>query len=475
MAKLAKKFYIKLLKSVQILCIVYYAQIYKYAWYNMHMEERHRLVLIKQNPQWTDGSIDVPEFKRDLYKIIRKYMEYKQIIAVVGIRRVGKTVMIKQILKDLKTDKKNICYISFDDRDFQKYEIANDLIEYFIQNSDKNKKRYLFLDEIQKISNWQDLLKNLYDIEKNLKIVLSGSSSLELKKYKETLAGRILTFHMPIFTFMEFVRYHNMVDNASLKTIGRDYDLNFLSKKMLYHELFRKYLIKGAFPELIEIDDEDYIRKYISEVIEKILVDISNNIESGKVIELSNLITLLSKSTGRLFEINNLASVLKLNRNTVSKYIDLLEKSFLLKISYNYTKSVSKKLRTGKKGYIAHSSIPINILNYPFDISNIEGVDLGHLIETIVVGNLDNVNFWKHQNYEIDIILNKIPVEIKYQAKISKFDLKNVINYMETFKTNIGFVVTKDIMNIIKKDKKKIFLIPAWLFLLLDFNEIREG
>jgi predicted AAA+ superfamily ATPase len=68
----------------------------------------------------------------------------------------------------------------------------------------------VFLDEIQKLPNWADLLKTYYDIEENLKIFISGSASLEIKEYKETLAGRILTFYLTVISFKEFVRYFGM-------------------------------------------------------------------------------------------------------------------------------------------------------------------------------------------------------------------------------------------------------------------------
>lgn len=434
----------------------------------MHMEERHRLLLIKQNPQWTSEPIETPGFERFLLHVTEKYLKYKQILAIVGLRRVGKTVLLKQLMKKLNTDKSNICYISFDDRDFQKYETAYYLIEYFLQNSDREQIRYLFLDEIQKVPNWQDLLKTLYDIEKNLKIIISGSSSLELKQYKETLAGRIITFHMSILTFREFVCYNKLESEINYENLFRDYDLKFLNRKNLYENLFNKYVIKGAFPELLEIDDEEFIKKYILEVIDKVIADISKNIEPQKEGEISNLILLFCKSTARIFELNNLASTLKINRNTASRYVQILEKTFLIKTSFNYTKSIAKKLRIGKKGYIAHSSISIAALNYPHEIVNIEGSDFGHLVETVVVSNLDDFCFWRHQNYEVDILLkDKKPVEIKYQNQINISDAKAVVKCMEALKVKRGIVVTKSLLDKKTEGDNEILFIPAWLFLLI--------
>ena len=452
------------------------------------MQERHKRILIKQNPLWEKKKFAVPEFKRDEFGIIADYIRYKQIIAIVGLRRVGKTVLLKQIIKQLSThvNERNICYISFDDRDFQKYEMAEDLINYFLELSNTGKKRYLFLDEIQKVPNWNDLLKTVYEIEENLKIVVSGSSAMELKRYKETLAGRILTFHLPVFSFREFLRYMKQeyeigfnhdpeidfneikFNEINFKHLFREYDLKFLTKKERYLELFNTYLIKGAFPELLDIDDEEFIRRYLREsVINKVVADLSKQIDPNREDIAYELLRIFSKNTAGLFEMVTLSNTLNVNRNIVSNYVGLLEKSFLIKISYNYTKSVIKKARLSKKAYIAHPSIPISLLDYPVDIIQMEGYDMGHLVESVIVNHLEKTSFWRTpQKDEVDIVIKRnnevIPIEIKYKNQITKKDLKGIVKFMKKFKVKRGIIVTKDVL----KEENDILYMPAWLFLL---------
>ena len=433
------------------------------------MEERHKRLLIRQNPWWGELKIEVPEFERDLLKELSKYAKYRQVIAVVGLRRVGKTILMKQLIKKIlrKMVQNNVCYISFDDIDFQKYELAEDLINYFIEFSDKNKKRYLFLDEIQKLPNWADLLKTYYDIETNLKIFVSGSSSLEVKKSKETLAGRILTFNLPVLTFKEFVRYHGMEYRVH-GDLSKEYDQKFLMKKEKYTELFNDYLVRGGFPELLENDNEEFIKKYIKEsVIEKVIIDISRIARENERI-VYELFRLLANSNAQLFENISLASTLKINRNLVAQYIELLEKSFLIKIAYNFTKSVAKQVRVSKKQYIAHSSIVIALLDYPFEIIKTELV--GHLVESTIASHIGKFSFLRIQQNEVDIITEKnkklLPIEIKYKSQISNKDLRNLIKFMEKFKVKDGVVVTRYLFEKLKLDDKNILFIPAWMFLL---------
>lgn len=428
------------------------------------MEERHRRLLIKQNPWWEDKKVELPRFKRDLFRELLKYIKYKQIIAIVGLRRVGKTVLMKQIIQTLlRRNEKNICYISFDDIDFQRYEIAEDLINYFLQFSERGKK-YLFLDELQKVPNWADLLKTYYDIEEDLKIFVSGSASLELKEYKETLAGRILTFHLPALTFKEFARYFGMEHRIS--DLFREYDLKFLPEKEKYAELFENYLIKGAFPELLDVKDEEFIKKYIREsVVEKAVADAAKIAKEDEGI-IYELLRLLTNSNAQLFEIVNLASILKINRNLVSRYISLLEKSFLIKIAYNYTKSVAKQVRTSRKQYI-HSSVVIALLDYPFEIISTEIA--GHLVESTIASSIEKISFWRTPRSEVDIIKRNrkiLPMEVKYRRYVLKKDVKNLLKFMKKFRINKGIVITKDLLKEEEINGKKIVYIPAWLFLL---------
>ena len=434
------------------------------------MEERHRHLLMKQNPWWKREKPSLPKFERDLLEEIVQYLRYKQILAVVGLRRVGKTILIKQIIqKKLKSPKNNICYISFDDIDFQNYNLAEELINYFLEFSDKTKTRYLFLDEIQKLPHWADLLKTYYDLEENLKIIISGSAGLEINTDKETLAGRILTFHLPVLTFREYARYFKMEHTISTDGLFREYDLKFANEKEKYKELFNKYLIKGAFPELLEIPitEEEYIQRYTREsVIQKSISDIARLTKEDEKI-IYDLFRLLANSNARLFEIVNLSNILKINRNRTSRYINLLEKSFLITISYNFTASVAKQIRASKKQYVAHSSLVISILNYPFNVINTE--ISGHLVEGIMANSIENPSFWRTaQKDEVDLVTTeKLPIEVKYQSQITNSDLKNMLKFFKKFNVNKGVVITKNLLEKRNIGDAEILLIPSWLFLLI--------
>ncbi|MFO8050660.1 MAG: ATP-binding protein [Thermoplasmatota archaeon] len=441
------------------------------------MDERHRRLLIKQNPQWKGDPIRTYEFKRDKFHVLKKDMDHPQIIAIVGLRRTGKTVLIKQIMQELQgsVPDNNIGYISFDDRDFQRYETAGELIDYFLTFSKKDEKRFLFLDEIQKVPNWPDLLKTFYDVEEDLKMIISGSSSLELEDSRETLAGRILTHMIPVLSFREFVRYFHQESSIEVGSFSREYDLKFLPNKEIYISLLEDYVRRGAFPELLEQSDRSFITRYIKEsVIEKVISDISRRIKPRREDIVNDLLIIFSRNTARLFEIVNIANALGINRNTASEYINMLQKTFLIKVDRNFTKSALKRARTSKKAYIAHSCIPIAMLEH--QEGTIDGSDMGHLIETVIANNLTDTGFWRSpRKEEVDIVLSgPIPVEIKYRDHIGKKDLAGLERFMDRFDVETGIVVTRDQLDLNGSGDRRILRIPVWLFLLIDEKDLAD-
>ena len=122
-------------------------------------------------------------------------------VAIYGLRRVGKTILMKQIMYELKKIKENTLYFMFDDIMAQNPDILEDIIDFYLKTIAGEGRKYIFLDEIQKVPYWQDILKRFYDMREDIKFIVSGSASLRIKKSKESLAGRIFDFYLPILTF----------------------------------------------------------------------------------------------------------------------------------------------------------------------------------------------------------------------------------------------------------------------------------
>src|SRR3989338_2001738 len=161
--------------------------------------------LSEMNHWWKLGKVKhefIPSFKRKLFEEVLKYLKLRQIIGVVGLRRVGKTTIFYQLIEHLMkgTSPKNIIYFSFDETKAELRDLFNVYEENVIKKKIGEEKIFVFLDEIQKLEDWQNKIKVYYDLYPNtIKFFISGSASIDiLLKAKESLAGRIFYFHLDL-------------------------------------------------------------------------------------------------------------------------------------------------------------------------------------------------------------------------------------------------------------------------------------
>src|SRR3989344_1484530 len=406
-------------------------------------DERVIEILNKSNKWWKEKF----EFKfkpRLVYKEIKKFMHVRQIISLTGLRRTGKTTIMLKIIYDNipKFDRMNIIYFSFDEfRKIKLIEVINAYVE--IINKDINKEKYLFLfDEIQKVENWEEQLKRIYDEHSNIKFIISGSESLFIrKKSRESLAGRMFEFQVKILTFKEFLSFKNLkFDNLSLY------------KEEILRE-YKNFLFSNGFPEMVG-EKREIADKYVkNNVIEKIIYrDIPQIIPVQEPAILEQIFKIILNDPGEIISLDDLAKELRISRQTVSLYIGYLEKSFLIRKLYNFSRNARKTQRKLKKYYptiISHELVEKNEMS-------------GKVFETFIVNQLDAEFFWKdtYKN-EVDIVKinsNILPIEIK----ISKVEARTLKLFMKKFKVDKGIILTYNT----KEKINGVEAIPFYEFLI---------
>ncbi|MFH1454546.1 MAG: ATP-binding protein [Armatimonadota bacterium] len=450
------------------------------------------------NPWWTDSSFRFSEegiVNRPVMDKFDKYIDVPQIISVLGLRRSGKTTILKHYINKLLNagnipDK--IFFFSFEDY-LGKNEpeilesIINTYLNKYLQEDiyQIKDKLYIFLDEIQYIEHWQDILKRFYDKNKNIKFIISGSFSAVIKrKSTESLAGRIFEITVPLFSFYEYCLLKNAPINfkpllikeaLNITTIG----LNDIDKiQQLYGDkiepLYNEYLYKGQFPEAALFHEEDLVVNYIrGSILKKVLTEDAPKVfKIDKIGEFSSLYKIISKETGSLFELLNLAREVGINKDTLNNYLYYLDHLFLLKLIYNYTGKVRKQYRIQKKIYIASPNFTCNELNISCNSSSFPMI-LGPLVETVVFQLLNNqyreIFFWKQRQKEVDFIIEDqdkiIPIEVKYVNKILPRHLSNLVYFMKRNELHLGLVATKNKAGITFIEDRKIIFIPVWALL----------
>lgn len=403
------------------------------------------------NPWW-QGKFRVEFKEREIYRKIQKFIPLPQIIALTGLRRVGKTTLMLKIIEDAINggfEPKNIIYFSFDE--FREIEIRKVIRAYeeMIEKDFRNEKYLLLLDEVQKLNNWGDQLKVIYDTFKNIKIIISGSEYLFIKaKSKESLAGRIFEFKLNPLSFKEFLSFKGI----DLKPIGL--------YEMELRKLFNEFILTSGFPELVGIKEKEIIKKYIMEgIIEKVIYrDLTRLFRIKDLSVIESLINIFMEEPGQIIELSDLAKELKISRQTLSNYLCYLEESFLIRKLYNFSKSRRKVERKLKKYY--PTIVSVNLLFKEDDLSK------SKVFECLVVNQLGAEFFWRdtYKN-EIDVIIadGKVtPIEIKY----GKIGTKALMVFSKKFKVNESYIISLEKEEQQKINGKVISIIPAFKFLL---------
>lgn len=415
--------------------------------------------LAELNGWWKLGHVRkelVPPYRRKLFSEIKKYAKQRQIVAIVGLRRTGKTTLFYQFIEHLIKDgvnPKNILYFSFDEKVEELRTIINLYQERILKKDIANEKLYIFLDEIQKLNDWQNKIKVYYDLYPNIKFFISGSASLNiLLGAKESLAGRIFYFDLDVLSFEEFL----VLSGRDIERIKENVEL---WKREIKMEL-NNFLLK-PFPEIIGAEDE-IAKRYIKEsVMEKaIFRDLSSLFEVKDIDLIEKLIHILAANPGMIVNLDDFSKDLNRSRQTISNYLYYLQCCFILRSLRNFRGSFRASSRKLKKYYLIHPCLVLALAS-PEESKIVES-----LVQSIIKANC----FWRERDKEVDFIISKnkeiFPVEVKYAAKVRVKKIKGLIKFMDEYKIREGTVITEDYEATERYENKIIKFIPLWKWLL---------
>jgi len=433
----------------------------------MYQEEELLDEMNRQNPWWNTGKIELEEdlVERDLYPKLKEELESNIISALIGLRRTGKTTLMRQLIDQLlaRTTPENVFYFSFDA--MQKEErIVKRVIQLYYQNilkqipEELENKAFIFLDEVQKIEGWSEEVKSIFDRNYPIKFIISGSSSMNVTKGAgESLVGRIRIHRVYPFSFNEFLRSNGVeqpeLDLEDVKENAIGYPPNSEKIKIM----FKDYMEYGGFPEIYQKKEK---KEYLNDIVSLTFYrDIINMLPVKRSEVLEGLFRHFISESGQLVNYNKLSDALNTKYKTIKKYIGYLETSFLIERSKLYSKSNLKGVRKNPKVYVTDHGFSL-----------LQSLDEGLKVETAVYNCLRrsyDVSYWR-DDHEVDMVVEQestTPIEIKYKEGIRKSDLKGIFDFMENYDVDKAIVVSKEKWGSETYDGKKVMFIPAWLFL----------
>ncbi len=368
-------------------------------------------LLYQYNPWWEE------DFKRDDRTMSRKkylkeligYLDLKQIIVLTGLRRVGKTTLMKLIIEELifsGIEPTHILYVSLDDYMLHKSSIIEIINKYRATLKIKvEEKIYLFLDEVTYKKDFQIQLKNIYDSQ-NTKLFVASSSASMLRDKKASLTGRALSLEIKPLDLDEFLYFNSI----TLKR--RD--------KQLYKSYFLEYCKTGGLPENALNPNREYLMNLVDDIIQKDITAF-HGLKNHQI--LRDYFTLLMERSGKQLSINKIGKILGISPDTSRRYLNYFESSFLIHLLPRWGKT-NQKLLSAKKIYASDLGIKYLFMGER---------DIGSYFENyiyLLLRNNKKMYYLYENTIEIDFYTeDNILIESKYYSKMNEKQEKLFLEY----------------------------------------------
>ncbi|HHD92287.1 MAG TPA: ATP-binding protein, partial [Candidatus Portnoybacteria bacterium] len=294
---------------------------------------------------------------RKIYPQLKKHLGVRQITVITGMRRTGKTTLLRQLLKDIPSQNK--LYIDLERLDnrelFSQKNYDNILRELKNRGLNTKKKIYLAIDEIQLLPEISSVLKYLYD-SFDIKFLVTGSSSYYLKNlFSESLSGRKKIFELYPLDFGEYLDFQKVFYNKNEKWENKKFNPIEYERLKYYYE---QYIEFGGFPEVTLADNIQQKRDLLNDIISSYVnIDIKTLADFKNEKNIYTLMKMLSKRIGTRLDYSKLARLSGISRPTIMNYIDFFEKSYLIKRLSVFSKNPDREIVKAQKIYFCDSGL----------------------------------------------------------------------------------------------------------------------
>ena len=339
--------------------------------------------------------------QRNIHQKITDKLFKGKVIILLGPRQVGKTTLLKELIKD----RNDALWLNADEPDIQAvFENATSsrLKNYFGTN------KLVVIDEAQTLTDIGIKLKIINDTLTDIQLIATGSSAFEIKnKTNEPLTGRKWQFQLFPFSFAELVEHYGLIEEKRM-----------LPVRLLY----------GSYPEITQHlgEEKDRLKLLTDSYLYKDILMYEGLKMPDKLI---HLLQLLAFRIGTEINYNNLSKELKIDNSTVEKYIQLLEDCFIIFRLKALSRNHSKELKKGRKIYFFDNGV-VNALLGNFNLPENRS-DIGGLWENYVISEMykkysyenrwANFYFWRTQDQqEIDLVIEENQVFHAFEVKWSK-------------------------------------------------------
>lgn len=418
-------------------------------------------------------------FNRYITDKIISGFKRNQIIILIGSRQAGKTYISKNYLENHTGGKTKGLYYNFENSvDLEAWQTIEYLEKHLAQSNLTLKDKIFFvIDEFHYLKNATKILKLIYDIYPNIKILATGSSSIEIQKHlKESLAGRKIVYIVYPLSFEEYLQaiYKDELWNKLDDENALPSQINSLNKNHL-----ENYLLFGGYPRIADNynNSGEAKKEELNEIYNSyIQKDIKALIGGENILSYNNLVKVLAAQIGNLLNINEISETLRMSRYDIEKYLNILEQTYIIKRMPAYFKNKRKEITKMPKIYFYDLGL-VNMISANFGDLQARS-NLGAIMENYCFNQLqyfisisDSVFFWRTlDGAEVDFVWQRddgiIPMEIKWSSfkePIIPASLKSFCGKFSGVKE--AWVITKDYTGSKIVEDIKFYFIPAVLLI----------
>lgn len=379
---------------------------------------------------------------------VREFYESDLIKIITGIRRSGKSVILQQIMEEIRQKSDNIISLNFEDKRVSANITNSSALIDYVEKNRKEGKCYLFFDEVQVLDGWQEACKTLrlYDCS----LFITGSNSKLLSgEFTKELSGRYVSFRVRTFVYKEILEY--------AKELGREVSVT-------------DYLVWGGFPNRFEFNTPEAQRRYLDDLDDTIIInDLMHRYKIRKESLFKQLVNYVLRSNSRIFSAKSIHDYIKKEHescsvNTIMKYLGYLEEAYIIETVKQYSTRTKKELSFYAKIYDADVAFnSLRCMDNRFDLT--------HNLENIIYNELIymgyDISVYNNLGREIDFLAQKGNKKYFVQVAYSVADDKAYTREFEAFKSidNLSqkILITNDDINystsVVRHIKLKDFLL----------------
>lgn len=427
--------------------------------------ENEKIIEILNDWNFWKKDLNIGVYREKYLEKIDKFLKTEQVIAITGVRRSGKSTLMKQFIKrhiESGRDRGSFLYINFEEPKFTgllSLEFIEQIYQAFLEIVKPKERPVVLLDEVQNVPMWEKFVRG-YSEKNEAYFIISGSSSKLLsKEFGSLLTGRWLEIKVYPLNFREFLQFKN------LKIIDR---LDIISKKLKIKQLLREYLEFGGFPLVsLKEEKEDILARIFDDII---IRDIGERYKIRRLDKLKILAKRYLTDFSCQISYRNIAKSVGLSLDSVERISSYMQDAYLIYFVNKFSYSLKKQEVNPRKVYCIDPGI-INIVSFRF-MENI-----GRLYENLVflslMQNGKEVYYFKDKG-ECDFIIKekqKITQLIQVCYDIGNTDTKereigSLLEASDKLKCNNLLIITDELEKEEKVKGKKIKYIPLWKWLL---------